>query len=133
VDNELTPAPPVNHAVVEVVPTRPERDSHGHFLPGNREAAGNAGPNASKRMMSELSKRLEESGPKGNPLLCMHSIMLDLEQPVKVRLLAAHKITQFLLPTLSRVSLDQPSKEALETEATRVTETLRTFFTKKEN
>jgi len=121
----------VSMELIPASPAVPQRDRHGHFLPGNNLSVGNTST-AGRKLMSQLSKRLEEVGPSGNPLLIMHDIATDLSQPVKTRLLAAHKLTQFLLPTLGHLSLDQPNREALETEAVRVTETLRSFFKKED-
>src|SRR5713101_236162 len=70
----------------------------GHFLPGNRLGLKRSGSlnKITKMMREQLAQRLEEAGPKGNPLLAMHDIMVDLELPAALRLQAAFRLAQFL-------------------------------------
>jgi hypothetical protein len=121
-----------------VTPMLIERDPAGKFLsrpegsgrkPGTRNAV-------TKKMMEELGARIGEgvageNGVSPNPLVCMHQIMLTTKSE-SVRLAAATRLTQFLLPKLLSIGLD-PTDENFEFETQRITETLRGYFARKED
>jgi hypothetical protein len=70
------------------------------FLPGNHSGGRRKGVrNAiTSRMLDELDRRMIETGAEGNPLLCLHTIMCDADNKVGVRIAAAGKLLDVLVP-----------------------------------